>query len=146
MHICVFSGVGLNEWAVTFILVMHICVFSFWFLIHTFLNCALQVTHPDFKKAKEKVMFKKKEGVPEGLYMWKKIILHVKTALYYVCILDLKYIFILIYALGFRYIFLFKWSSILERSKTLILSSTNCRLCLSNTTEFKHSRLSISNR
>jgi len=23
----------------------------------------------DFKKAKEKVMFKKKEGVPEGLYM-----------------------------------------------------------------------------
>ncbi|KAL6209893.1 hypothetical protein ACLB2K_020832 [Fragaria x ananassa] len=27
------------------------------------------VTHPDFKKAKEKVMFKKKEGVPEGLYM-----------------------------------------------------------------------------
>lgn len=33
-------------------------------------NCALQVTHTDFKKAKEKVMFKKKEGVPEGLYMW----------------------------------------------------------------------------
>lgn len=29
----------------------------------------LQVTHPDFKKAKDKVMFKKKEGVPEGLYM-----------------------------------------------------------------------------
>ncbi|KAF3571057.1 hypothetical protein F2Q69_00060481 [Brassica cretica] len=28
-----------------------------------------KVTHPDFKKAKEKVMFKKKEGVPEGLYM-----------------------------------------------------------------------------
>ena len=28
-----------------------------------------QVTHIDFKKAKEKVMFKKKEGVPEGLYM-----------------------------------------------------------------------------
>lgn len=28
-----------------------------------------QVTHADFKKAKEKVMFKKKEGVPEGLYM-----------------------------------------------------------------------------
>ncbi|RWV83753.1 hypothetical protein GW17_00054602 [Ensete ventricosum] len=27
------------------------------------------VTHSDFKKAKEKVMFKKKEGVPEGLYM-----------------------------------------------------------------------------
>ncbi|KDO65845.1 hypothetical protein CISIN_1g0115532mg, partial [Citrus sinensis] len=27
------------------------------------------VTHTDFKKAKEKVMFKKKEGVPEGLYM-----------------------------------------------------------------------------
>ncbi|KAM7271103.1 hypothetical protein ACFE04_030317 [Oxalis oulophora] len=27
------------------------------------------VTHADFKKAKEKVMFKKKEGVPEGLYM-----------------------------------------------------------------------------
>lgn len=29
----------------------------------------LQVTHIDFKKAKEKVMYKKKEGVPEGLYM-----------------------------------------------------------------------------
>ncbi|MBA0763985.1 hypothetical protein Gotri_013370 [Gossypium trilobum] len=28
-----------------------------------------RVTHADFKKAKEKVMFKKKEGVPEGLYM-----------------------------------------------------------------------------
>lgn len=28
-----------------------------------------QVTHADFKKAKDKVMFKKKEGVPEGLYM-----------------------------------------------------------------------------
>jgi len=25
--------------------------------------------HADLKKAKEKVMFKKKEGVPEGLYM-----------------------------------------------------------------------------
>ncbi|RWR82609.1 AAA+ ATPase domain-containing protein [Cinnamomum micranthum f. kanehirae] len=29
----------------------------------------MKVTHTDFKKAKEKVMFKKKEGVPEGLYM-----------------------------------------------------------------------------
>ncbi|GMH30932.1 hypothetical protein Nepgr_032775 [Nepenthes gracilis] len=29
----------------------------------------MKVTQPDFKKAKEKVMFKKKEGVPEGLYM-----------------------------------------------------------------------------
>ncbi|KAI5322852.1 hypothetical protein L3X38_031924 [Prunus dulcis] len=29
----------------------------------------MKVTHIDFKKAKEKVMFKKKEGVPEGLYM-----------------------------------------------------------------------------
>lgn len=28
-----------------------------------------QVTQADFKKAKEKVMYKKKEGVPEGLYM-----------------------------------------------------------------------------
>ncbi|CAM6016550.1 unnamed protein product [Sphagnum balticum] len=27
------------------------------------------VTQPDFKKVKEKVMYKKKEGVPEGLYM-----------------------------------------------------------------------------
>ncbi|KAG5407265.1 hypothetical protein IGI04_013384, partial [Brassica rapa subsp. trilocularis] len=26
----------------------------------------MKVTHPDFKKAKEKVMFKKKEGIPEG--------------------------------------------------------------------------------
>ncbi|XP_021755382.1 26S proteasome regulatory subunit 4 homolog A-like [Chenopodium quinoa] len=29
----------------------------------------MKVTHGDFKKAKEKVMYKKKEGVPEGLYM-----------------------------------------------------------------------------
>ncbi|XP_021907437.1 26S proteasome regulatory subunit 4 homolog B [Carica papaya] len=29
----------------------------------------MKVMHEDFKKAKEKVMFKKKEGVPEGLYM-----------------------------------------------------------------------------
>ncbi|KAJ8426872.1 hypothetical protein Cgig2_033793 [Carnegiea gigantea] len=29
----------------------------------------MKVTHADFKKAKEKVMYKKKEGVPEGLYM-----------------------------------------------------------------------------
>ncbi|TYG46545.1 hypothetical protein ES288_D11G264400v1 [Gossypium darwinii] len=29
----------------------------------------MKVTHADFQKAKEKVMFKKKEGVPEGLYM-----------------------------------------------------------------------------
>jgi 26S proteasome regulatory subunit T2 len=28
--------------------------------------CCLQA---DFRKAKEKVMYKKKEGVPEGLYM-----------------------------------------------------------------------------
>ncbi|TVU15153.1 hypothetical protein EJB05_38660, partial [Eragrostis curvula] len=28
-----------------------------------------QVTHADFKKAKEKVMYKKKESVPDGLYM-----------------------------------------------------------------------------
>lgn len=28
-----------------------------------------QVTQADFKKAKDKVMYKKKEGVPEGLYM-----------------------------------------------------------------------------
>lgn len=27
------------------------------------------VTQEDFKKAKEKVLYKKKEGVPEGLYM-----------------------------------------------------------------------------
>ncbi|KAL2540731.1 26S proteasome regulatory subunit 4A [Abeliophyllum distichum] len=29
----------------------------------------MKVIHADFKKAKDKVMFKKKEGVPEGLYM-----------------------------------------------------------------------------
>ncbi|KAK9067506.1 hypothetical protein SSX86_011617 [Deinandra increscens subsp. villosa] len=29
----------------------------------------MKVTHADFKKAKDKVMFKKKEGVPEGLYI-----------------------------------------------------------------------------
>ncbi|KAI3840285.1 hypothetical protein MKX03_021862 [Papaver bracteatum] len=34
-----------------------------------FSGADIKVTHPDFKKAKEKVMYKKKEGVPEGLYM-----------------------------------------------------------------------------
>ncbi len=29
----------------------------------------MRVTHTDFKKAKEKIMYKKKEGVPEGLYL-----------------------------------------------------------------------------
>lgn len=29
----------------------------------------MKVTQADFKKAREKVMYKKKEGVPEGLYM-----------------------------------------------------------------------------
>ncbi|KAG6514649.1 26S proteasome regulatory subunit 4 homolog B-like [Zingiber officinale] len=29
----------------------------------------MKVTHVDFKKAKEKIMYKKKQGVPEGLYM-----------------------------------------------------------------------------
>ncbi|XP_050371367.1 26S proteasome regulatory subunit 4 homolog B-like [Argentina anserina] len=29
----------------------------------------MKVTHGDFKKAKEKVMYKKKEGIPEGLYL-----------------------------------------------------------------------------
>ena len=29
----------------------------------------MRVTHTDFKKAREKVLYKKKEGVPEGLYM-----------------------------------------------------------------------------
>ena len=29
----------------------------------------MRVTHADFKKAKEKVLYKKKEGVPEGLYL-----------------------------------------------------------------------------
>lgn len=29
----------------------------------------MKVKHADFKKAKEKVMYKKKEGVPEGLYL-----------------------------------------------------------------------------
>merc|ERR1711934_239317 len=29
----------------------------------------MEVTHADFKKAKEKVLYKKREGVPEGLYM-----------------------------------------------------------------------------
>lgn len=34
----------------------------------------MQVTHADFKKAKDKVLFKEKEGVPEGLYMQCKTI------------------------------------------------------------------------
>lgn len=29
----------------------------------------MKVNHEDFKKAKEKVLFRKNEGVPEGLYM-----------------------------------------------------------------------------
>lgn len=29
----------------------------------------MRVTHADFQKAKEKVLYKKKEGIPEGLYM-----------------------------------------------------------------------------
>lgn len=29
----------------------------------------MRVTHEDFKKAKEKVLYKKKDNVPEGLYM-----------------------------------------------------------------------------
>ena len=29
----------------------------------------MRVTHADFKKAKEKVLYKKKEGVPEGMYL-----------------------------------------------------------------------------
>merc|ERR1711966_274018 len=29
----------------------------------------MQVTHDDFSKAKEKVLYKKKEGVPEGMFM-----------------------------------------------------------------------------
>lgn len=29
----------------------------------------MRVTHADFKKARDKVLYKKKEGVPEGLYM-----------------------------------------------------------------------------
>lgn len=48
--------------------------FFIFYLLFFFVGCnidwgLLQVTHADFKKAKEKVMFKKKEGVPEGLYM-----------------------------------------------------------------------------
>lgn len=39
-----------------------------------------QVTHADFKKAKDKVMFKKKEGVPEGLYMWNTILYHPRSS------------------------------------------------------------------
>lgn len=41
---------------------------SYTLVTHCKIICS-QVTHVDFKKAKEKVMFKKKEGVPEGLYM-----------------------------------------------------------------------------
>ncbi|KAG6485045.1 hypothetical protein ZIOFF_053573 [Zingiber officinale] len=37
--------------------------------LHALRERRMKVTHADFKKAKDKVMFKKKEGVPEGLYM-----------------------------------------------------------------------------
>jgi 26S proteasome regulatory subunit T2 len=33
------------------------------------LSLLLQITHADFKKAKDKVLYKKREGVPEGLYL-----------------------------------------------------------------------------
>ena len=29
----------------------------------------MRVTHADFKKARDKVLYKKKDGVPDGLYM-----------------------------------------------------------------------------
>ncbi len=29
----------------------------------------MKVTHEDFKRAKEKVLYRKNEGVPEGLYL-----------------------------------------------------------------------------
>jgi len=29
----------------------------------------MKVTHTDFKKAKEKVLYRKGEGIPEGLYL-----------------------------------------------------------------------------
>jgi len=46
------------------------CVFSFTLMTNFFKkNLALGVTHIDFKKAKDKVMFKKKEGLLEGLHM-----------------------------------------------------------------------------
>jgi hypothetical protein len=31
------------------------------------------VTMEDFKKAKESVLYRKKSGVPEGLYLWINI-------------------------------------------------------------------------
>lgn len=47
------------------------CVFSFTLMTNFFffINISLQVTHADFKKVKDKVMLKKKKGVPEGLHM-----------------------------------------------------------------------------
>ena len=37
--------------------------------MYDFVNPMFQVTHANFKMAKEKVMFKKKERVPKGLYI-----------------------------------------------------------------------------
>jgi hypothetical protein len=42
------------------------------FFVLWLLTCALTFSlllQADFRKAKEKVLYKKKEGVPEGLYM-----------------------------------------------------------------------------
>lgn len=47
----------------------YLCIFSSALLSLASTSLFAQVTHADFKKAKEKVMFKKQEGVPEGLYM-----------------------------------------------------------------------------
>jgi hypothetical protein len=38
-------------------------------LLSAVLLPAVHLSQADFRKAKEKVLYKKKEGVPEGLYM-----------------------------------------------------------------------------
>ena len=48
---------------------VKVCLFLYSHDQFFFLNISLQVTHADFKKAKDKVMFKKKKRVPEGLHM-----------------------------------------------------------------------------
>jgi hypothetical protein len=50
---------------VTFCLSATPCAHS----AHTHTHTRARARQADFRKAKEKVLYKKKEGVPEGLYM-----------------------------------------------------------------------------
>ena len=44
-------------------------LFGYLWNFDSFISSVLQVTHEDFKKSKENVLYRKQEGTPEGLYM-----------------------------------------------------------------------------